>query len=105
MAVLHRKKDGGYYIVGPPLGGANTICTWQITPEGLSYLRGHGIRDEGRVAPQDLQELSVRRLIWTEKTGPGLIDPRSLYDADLLDELVHWTAVGAAHSRIPPGRR
>ena len=48
MAVLHRKKDGGYYIVGPPHGGANTICTWQITPEGLSYLRGHGIRDEGR---------------------------------------------------------
>lgn len=96
MPILRRKKDGGHYIVGPPHGGANTICVWQVLPEGLAYLRGRGIREEGRVSYQDLQDLKQKSWIWSGDGGPGESDLARRFDVDLLDRLADWSDMGGA---------
>src|SRR4051794_16125183 len=98
MALLRPKVSGGHIIVGPPFGGSNTICTWQVTPDALHRLKSKGVRDWGRVPAEDLWSLIESNLLWTYETGPGHAATLTQEDSVLVDVLVDWSSEGGGVS-------
>ncbi|MHC5537742.1 hypothetical protein ACYOEI_05860 [Singulisphaera rosea] len=93
MARLHRKADGGYCIVGQIYGakGSAAICTWQVTQEGIAYLRSRRVEDRGFVSVDTLEDLVRLHWIYTGGTAsPGAVDPLAAGDVDLIERLVDW---------------
>lgn len=73
MPVVHRYVDGqGYYIKGNIKG---KITTYQVTPEGVAYLRKNGLNDHSDISPRRLQYMRDRRMVYTGGGGPGDIGP------------------------------
>jgi len=84
-----------FIIVGPIHGGSTTICTWQVTLDGLAYLRSRGVSDRGVVSVGDIQSLSQKRWIYTRgEAPPGKVDPSDYFDIDLLERLIDWSYEG-----------
>lgn len=62
MPRLEKRQDGGFFI----LHGYGGPSTWQIGPEGISYLKRRGVK-VGAIFDKTLFfELHDRGLIWTE---------------------------------------
>lgn len=75
MPVLRmRKSDGGYYARGGYPG--SSIITWQITPEGVQFLRSRGYTGANIEFPMPvLQELIERKFAYTHGSGVDLTPP------------------------------
>ncbi len=77
MPKLHRyiRKDG--YYVKSTVPGTTQIITWQISPEGLRFLRSKGYEDEEFEFPAALlRELIDRGHAYTHGSGIGPIPPQ-----------------------------
>lgn len=73
MARLKRRKDGTDYIVGTLKGGG--ICTWQVTPEGSSYLMSAGYAENAYLSPDVMDRLHRNGWLYTGGGGAGYVDP------------------------------
>ena len=86
-----RKTDGGYYILGNVFGQG--IATWQVTEDGVGFLRKRKVKVGESFPGNFLHELHQRGLIYTGKGGLG--DTQSIpavslpkYEGPLLGLLV-----------------
>jgi hypothetical protein len=98
LAVLKKKADGHYIILGPDFPGMPCI-TRQIQPEGVEWLAQRGIRDGNRVPPDYIQLLKDGDWVWTAGDGPPPQlppDPDAPTPAEeqLLSFIEHWSRNG-----------
>lgn len=97
MAKLHQRKDeSGFYILGG-LPGTGSIVTWQLTSEGVTYLRSRGYEGVGATIPMKvLQELKERGHAYTHGSGVGRALPVTrLTRTDLPDGMVSRSSAAA----------
>ena len=62
------KTDGHYYIQRPPIPGSPGMATYQVNPEGVRYLRQHGVGVDGQ------GQLFVQRAGGVAHDGPKVDD-------------------------------
>lgn len=80
MPVLHQHKDGSGYFVRAALPGTTQIITWQISPEGLRFLRSKGYKGEKFEFNRTLlEELINRGYAYTHGSGIGPIPAPQLW--------------------------
>ena len=104
MAVLKRKRDGSYYVVGPAWPNRQ-MCTWQVSPAGLARLRSEGIGEYQSIPIPLFIELQTNGLIYTGGSGPGPVvdvDPQTALPLRGLPLTFSKPDLSAGSSNVPP---